>query len=440
MSDTQPVSVGSSLADAHEPTSPVREFWFNYLAKPVFSAEWRRGRLRSLGGLCVGVYCFIAIAMWSGGVLPGDLVRMFAGLFTVLAVPMVCGPALAANLANAHGSEVQRRRRMLYALILIAAVAVATDHWAARPLVKSVNNALGWKQSVNAQEAAESRLSESDDFCCTGPDGKAMQQRASAGLTWVFRGLGFALKGLMAYGIAGGFALYAYRAEKRKLALEQQQRELAEAQAARRETELRLSVLAAQVEPHFLFNTLAGLRSAVESDSARAIDLIDGLVDYFRATIPTLREGQSTASLVGAQFDVARAYLKLMRARLPRLSFTIFAPPHLLNARCPPLMLISLVENSVKHGVEPKRGATHIDVTASEMMGSVPPQLQIVVRDDGAGFDADGAGAGIGLANIKERLQHMYGRNASLSLEVPAPGGVQAVLTLPLEFEAGGSA
>jgi Histidine kinase len=440
MSDTQPVSVGSSLADAHEPTSPAREFWFNYFAKPVFSAEWRRGRLRSLGSLCVGVYCFVAIAMWSGGVLPGDLVRMFAGLFTVLAVPMVCGPALAAKLADAHGSEVQRRRRMLYALILIAAVAVATDHWAVRPLIKSVNNALGWKQSVNAQETSESRPSETDDFCCTGPDGKAMQQRAFAGLNWVFRGLGLALKGLMAYTAAGGFALYAYRAEKRKLAFEQQQRELAEAQAARRETELRLSGLAAQVEPHFLFNTLAGLRSAVESDSARAIDLIDGLVEYFRASIPTLRDGHSTQWFVGAQFDVARAYLKLMRARLPRLSFTIFAPPHLLNARCPPLMLISLVENSVKHGVEPKRGATHIEVTASEVIASVPPQLKIVVRDDGAGFDADGAGAGIGLANIKERLQHMYGARASLSLEVPEHGGVQAVLTLPLEFETEGSA
>lgn len=440
MSDTQHVSVGSSLADAHEPTSPAREFWFNYLARPVFSAEWRRGRLRSLGSLCVGVSCFIASAMWSAGVLPGDLVRMFAGLFTVLAVPMVCGPALAARLANAHGSEVQRRRRMLYALILIAAVAVATDRWAARPLVKSVNNALGWKQSVNAQETAESRLSESDDFCCTGPDGKAMQQPAFAGLNWVFRGLGLALKGLMAYSLAAGFALYAYRAEKRKLAFEQQQRELAEAQAARRETELRLSVLAAQVEPHFLFNTLAGLRSAVESDSARAIDLIDGLVDYFRATIPTLREGQSTASLVGAQFEVARAYLKLMRARLPRMSYHIDVPTHLLNARCPPLMLISLVENAVKHGVEPKRGATHIEVTASEVIGSVPQQLKIVVRDDGAGFDADGAGAGIGLANIKERLQQMHGTRASLSLDVPAHGGVQAVLILPLEFEAGGLA
>ena len=143
---------------------------------------------------------------------------------------------------------------------------------------------------------------------------------------------------------------------------------------------------------------------------------------------------------MGAQFDVARAYLKLMRARLPRLSYSIHAPPHLLNARCPPLMLISLVENAVKHGVEPKRGATHIEVTASELVGSVPPQLKIVVRDDGAGFDADGAGAGIGLANIKERLQHMHGTRASLSLDVPAHGGVQAVLILPLEFEAGGLA
>ena len=431
--------VGSGAA--HEASSPAHEFWFDYFAKPVFSAQWRRGRLRSLGSVFGGVYCLIAIAMWSGGSLPGDMVRMLLGLFIVLVVPLVCGPWLAAKIASGPGSELQRSRKMLAVLMFVAAAAVATDHWVGRPLVGAVNNALDWKQAANSPGTAASRPEESDDLCCTVPNREGVKLQASGAKKWTFHGLlGLALKGFMAYTIAGGLALYAYRAEKRKLALEQQQRELAEAQAARRETELRLSVLAAQVEPHFLFNTLAGLRSAVESDSARAIDLIDGLVDYFRASIPTLREGQSTASLVGAQFDVARAYLKLMRARLPRLSYSIHTPPHLLNARCPPLMLISLVENSVKHGVEPKRGATHIEVTASELTGSVPPQLKIVVRDDGAGFDADGTGAGIGLANIKERLQHMYGRGASLSLEVPEHGGVQAVLILPLEFEAGAEA
>jgi hypothetical protein len=440
MSDTQPVSVGSSLADAHEPTSPVREFWFNYLARPVFSAEWRRGRLRSLGSLCVGVCCLIAVALLAGNSLAGDLVHMFVGLFIVLGLPLVCGPALAAKMAQAAGSDAQRRRRMWAALIFVSAAAVATDRLATRTLTDAVNNAVGWKMVANTTASAQPRHSAGDDPCCSAPVRIEIRREASGSRSWIFTALGLALKGLMAYSIGGGFALYAYRAEKRKLAFEQQQRELAEAQAARRETELRLSVLAAQVEPHFLFNTLAGLRSAVESDSARAIDLIDGLVDYFRASIPTLREGQSTASLVGPQFEVARAYLKLMRARLPRMSFHIDVPPHLLLARCPPLMLISLVENAVKHGVEPKRGATHVEVTARELPESVPPQLQVVVRDDGAGFNADGAGAGIGLANIKERLQHMYGARASLSLEVPEHGGVQAVLTLPLEFETEGSA
>jgi hypothetical protein len=432
-------SVGTAAADPHATSSPAREFWFNYLAKPVFSAEWRRGRLRSLGSLCLGLYCLIAIAMWSGGSLPGDFVRMFAALFTVLGVPLVCGPALAAKMANGSGSEVQRGRRMLYALIFISATAVATDQWVTRPLIKTVNSAVGLNTAANSPGSSQPRLTTDDDPCCMAPVRIEIRHAPGIG-SWFFTAFNFALKGLMAYPIAGGFALYAHRAEKRKLAFEQQQRQLAEAQAARRETELRLSVLAAQVEPHFLFNTLAGLRSAVESDSARAIDLIDGLVDYFRASIPALREGQSTASLVGAQFEVARAYLKLMRARLPRMSYHLDLPPHLLRARCPPLMLISLVENAVKHGVELKRGATHVEVTARELLRSTPPQLQIVVCDDGAGFDADGAGAGIGLANIKERLQHMYAGHASLSLEVPTNGGVQAVLTLPLEFETEGSA
>jgi hypothetical protein len=125
-------------------------------------------------------------------------------------------------------------------------------------------------------------------------------------------------------------------------------RELAQAQAQRREAELRLSVLAAQVEPHFLFNTLAGVRSAISTDPARASDMVDRLADYLRAAIPRLRSDGGAQATLGSQLDIVRAYLGLMAARMPRLHFDIDVPTELLAAACPPLMLISLAENAVQ--------------------------------------------------------------------------------------------
>src|SRR5206468_758375 len=162
------------------------------------------------------------------------------------------------------------------------------------------------------------------------------------------------LRGLLAFSLGGGFALRGWQTERNALAALAQERALAQAHAQRREAELRLSVLAAQVEPHFLFNTLAGVRSAIATDPARASEMIDRLVEYLRAAIPRLRSDGSAQATVGAQFDIVRAYLALMAARMPRLSYAIDAAPGLLQAHCPPLMLISLAENAVKHGVEMK--------------------------------------------------------------------------------------
>jgi LytS/YehU family sensor histidine kinase len=205
---------------------------------------------------------------------------------------------------------------------------------------------------------------------------------------------------------------------------------LAEAQAQRREAELRLSVLAAQVEPHFLFNTLAGVRSAIHGDPARASDMIDHLVAYLRAAIPRLRHDGSAQATVGGQFETLRAYLGLMAARMPRLSWSVQAPEALLAAQCPPLMLISLVENAVKHGVEPKLGPAHIRVSA-ERTGD--GRLALTVEDDGVGFGHSSAGTGLGLANVRERLAQLHGEQASLALRARPEGGVQATLTVPLE-------
>jgi sensor histidine kinase YesM len=159
--------------------------------------------------------------------------------------------------------------------------------------------------------------------------------------------------------------------------------------------------------------------------------MIDRLVDYLRASIPRLRgEGVEQATL-GAQLDIVRTYLGLMAARMPRLRFAVEAPPELLSSPCPPLMLISLVENAVKHGIEPKIGPARIEVGARRAEDG---RLEVTVADDGAGFGASStSGSGLGLTNIRERLQQMYRGRAALTLKARPEGGVAATLVLPME-------
>jgi LytS/YehU family sensor histidine kinase len=235
---------------------------------------------------------------------------------------------------------------------------------------------------------------------------------------------------LSTFWLAGGAAVWGRRRERLGLAVLARERELARAQAQRREAELRLSVLAAQVEPHFLFNTLAGVRSAMATDPARASEMIDCLVDYLRASIPRLRSSGGSEATLGGQLEIVRAYLGLMAARMPRLQWAVEAAPELLALPCPPLMLISLAENAVKHGVEPKIGPARVDVRARRDERGA---LEVTVADDGAGFGASATGSGLGLVNIRERLQQMFQDRASLQLKARPEGGVVATLQLPLE-------
>ena len=242
-----------------------------------------------------------------------------------------------------------------------------------------------------------------------------------------------ALTAMIAFWLAGGAALWTWRREREGLAALARERELAGAQAARREAELRLSVLAAQVEPHFLFNTLAGVRSAIATDPARASEMIDRLVDYLRAAIPRLRSDGHVQATLGAQLDIVRAYLGLMAARMPRLQWRIDVPPALLPAGFPPLMLISLAENAVKHGVERKIGPAHIEIAARV---DAPGRLVVSVRDDGPGLQPAASGSGIGLANVRQRLAQLYRDQAELQLRAGPEGGIEASITLPLETTA----
>jgi hypothetical protein len=231
----------------------------------------------------------------------------------------------------------------------------------------------------------------------------------------------------------GALDLLEYFRQRRALENLRVQQELEHAKVGRNDAELRLSVLAAQIEPHFLFNTLTGVRSAIISDPERGIEIIDNLVEYLRATIPQMRDDACTSQVsLGAQLDAARAYLGVMHARLPRLGFSVSCDPALRAQPVPPLMLISLVENAVKHGIEPKPGPTRIDVAANKIDSDDGARIELIVTDDGVGFSGTTSGSGIGLANIRERLSQMDGKRASLSLKARGEGGVVATISLPV--------
>lgn len=197
-------------------------------------------------------------------------------------------------------------------------------------------------------------------------------------------------------------------------------------------SEAKMQAMQAQVEPHFLFNTLAGVRAAMQSDPARGIVMIDHLIDYLRATIPQLRADRASKFVaLGSQLDAVTAYLGVIQARMPRLDVRVICPEDLRSAAIPPLMLISLAENAVKHGIEPKKGPAAIIVTAAAREADGQRMLKVTVQDDGAGFAAS-AGNGIGLSNIRARLLHLYGNDAALLLQTVEQGGVAASIMLPL--------
>ena len=189
--------------------------------------------------------------------------------------------------------------------------------------------------------------------------------------------------------------------------------------------EARLQLMQAQVEPHFLFNTLANVQHLVETDPPSASRMLESLIQYLRAALPQMREA---ATHLGRELDMARAFLEIHRVRMgKRLDFAIEVPEALRSRPFPPMMLISLVENAIKHGVDPCCDEGRIVIRASENAGL----LRVSVADTGEGVTPK-KGGGVGLSNIRERLKALYGGAARLTLEENAPRGVVATLEVPL--------
>lgn len=374
--------------------------WTLYQSFRAFTWPWllRRGivfwPLALAAGSAFAAYHASSMGVWSDW--PSLAWRAcLAGLITVTA-----GPALATLVRHLRPPVVLER------VLVIAAIALGL--WLG--LV-----ALSWASSYH-------------DHLMTAYSGRSMKVGAFAKafaqvlrtsidtsvFVWIFAG--------------GGLATVYYLGEQRRLAQYATQQQLETLRAERSAADTRLAVLQAQVEPHFLFNTLASVRSLIASEPARAAQTIDALADYLRAALPRLREDRVEDATLDRQIDLCLGYLDLMRVRMAgRLSVRVEAEGPVRPLPFPPLILLTLVENAVTHGVEPKPGPSEIAILA-EVEGGV---LIVTVEDDGAGL-TPGVTPGLGLANVRAQLQSLFGDRARLEVASRPAGGVSARIHVPV--------
>ena len=228
--------------------------------------------------------------------------------------------------------------------------------------------------------------------------------------------------------LAGGVVVFYFTARGKSRRLQHQMR-LAEHQAA----EARLKLLQTQLEPHMLFNTLANLRVLIGSEPARAQHMLDHLINYLRATLGASR---ASAHALQTEFERIKDYLELIAVRMgPRLSYTLDLPPELSTHPVPTLLLQPLVENSIRHGLEPKVEGGSVKVSARRE----GDWLLLEVSDTGVGFQVAPAGTpapagGFGVAQVRERLATAYGTRSAIESVVPPAGGTSTIIRLPYEI------
>ena len=201
--------------------------------------------------------------------------------------------------------------------------------------------------------------------------------------------------------------------------------ELQRSELERNALDARMQLLQAQVEPHFLFNTLANVRELVDSGSPQASSVLDSLIDYLRAAVPRLHDPSTS---LNQELQLVRAYLEVMRMRMPdRLEFALHVDAEAASLQCPPMSVLTLVENAVRHGIDPTENGGRIDVFVRLEKG----RCQIEVRDSGKGLQTSSTGLGTGLATLRERLQLVFGGDAHLQVVAIQPHGVCARMDFP---------
>ena len=233
---------------------------------------------------------------------------------------------------------------------------------------------------------------------------------------------GFIVSSLFVGIVVTTFLLYFSYTRGVREDLERERRRAAE--ALQGETAARLALLQAQIEPHFLFNTLANIHALIKQDPNAASRTLEELNSYLRAS---LRRSRQMTATVGEEIELVEALLALGRARLGgRLEYTVSVPPELRGIALPPLLLQPLVENAIRHGIEPAIDGGKIEVDVRQSAAG----LELTVADTGVGLNAN-APEGIGLSNVRARLASLYGANGRLLLYANTPRGVIAKLVVP---------
>lgn len=382
-----------------------------YRCWPVFSTRWLLGRLLVFGGVLLTMAALSVLGTVVAG--PGLKVGLTAGGWMVLSFLLMAfaGPLLAA-LVRYRGWPLRRERVGVVLAVLVGmGLASLADRWGSSHIEALIVPAFEANDPAvrQAREQAEAR---------------AREPWAVAASVGVGLGIYFVL--------GGGLALSGYFREQRRWVDAGRQRALAEMDEARQEAERRLALLQAQVEPHFLFNTLASIRALVRLDPGRAEATLDALATHLRGTMTATGDGRPLPdSTLQQQLAIAESYLAVMRLRLGgRLSTRIDADASVLAQPFPPLLLITLVENAVKHGIEPKQGPGEIRIEARRD----GVRLVVDVLDDGVGLQP-GQGVGMGLANVRAQLTTTFGEAASLEVASRATGGCRVRLVLPWRGE-----
>ncbi|MFK2875804.1 sensor histidine kinase [Rhodanobacter hydrolyticus] len=226
----------------------------------------------------------------------------------------------------------------------------------------------------------------------------------------------------------GGYATLYYLGERRRIAQFAAARQIENLRAERNAADMRLALLQAQVEPHFLFNTLASVRSLIASEPGRAATTIDALAAYLRIALPRIRTTGIEEATLGRQIDLCLGYLEIMKVRTAgRIEVRVDASDEIRAMSFPPLILLTLVENAMTHGIEPKLGPGSIEIIA----GAADGFLSVHVQDDGRGLQP-GTTPGLGLANVRAQLHDRFGARARFEIASRTGGGVSASIHIPL--------
>lgn len=249
-------------------------------------------------------------------------------------------------------------------------------------------------------------------------DGAAIQGlgQGEGSIPWRSLSFGLFFGGLFSY-------LFFLRGKAAHIEAEIQQEKAKNLSIEKQMAEAHLKTLQAQIEPHFLFNTLANVQSLIDLDPPRAHRMLDSFIRYLRATLARTRDEAST---LGAECELLEAYLSILAIRMgERLRYSINVAEPLRGQPLPPMLMQPLVENAIKHGLEPKVEGGTLRVEA-DVDGLT---LRLTVSDDGFGFQG---GSGVGLSNVRERLNVLYGAAARLLIEDSLSSGTRVTIELPL--------